>query len=263
MKIVINPRYEYLRPFVCRLADPSFPGHTGTLLHDGRNRVEIAEAEGVKVAVKSYNRMTLFNRVVYGTVRKSKAMRAYIHAQKVRRAGIDTPEEIAVIEIRRHGMMRRCVFVSRYSDYNPLRPVTERLMTDQHAGPVLDALAEFLVKLHDAGISHNDLNIGNILYKEETAPDGRKHYRFQIIDINRMTFRRHLSMYRRIDDMRRLSCPAPAYMYILGRYARTIDIDTEYIQLKGALRRLIFEWRKRTEHKIKAVIRNKRNNALR
>ncbi len=254
MKIVINPRYEHLRPFACRLADPSFPGNESTTLHDSRNRVEVTEAEGVKVAVKSYNRMTYFNRMVYGRLRKSKAMRAYAHAQKVRRAGIDTPEEIAVIEVRRHGVMRRCVFVSRYSDYNPLRPVTERLMTDPQAGPVLDALAEFLVKLHDAGISHNDLNIDNILYKEETATDGLKHYRFQIIDINRMRFRRHLSMYRRIDDMRRLACPAPAYLYILGRYARTIDIDTEYIQLKGAFRRLIFEWRKRIEHKMKAFI---------
>ncbi len=121
----------------------------------------------------------------------------------------------------------------------------------------MDALAKFLVKLHRAGILHNDLNIDNILYKETVAQDGTAGYRFQLIDINRMTFGRQLSVYRRMDNLRRLSCNVPAYLYILGKYAEAMNTDTEYILLKGTLKRFIFEWRKRTEHKIKDIVRVK------
>lgn len=256
MKILLNPEYENLRPFIERLADAS-PAVTGETIYDGRNRIEIFETSGVKVAVKSYNRMTAFNRMIYGTLRKSKAMRAYEHARKLHRAGIDTPEEIAAVEVRRRGMMRRCLFVSRYSDYLPLRPVTERFTNNERDKAVLDALAKFLVKLHMAGILHNDLNIDNIIYKETVAQDGTAGYRFQLIDTNRMTFGRRLSVYRRMDNLRRLSCNVPAYLYILGKYAEAMNTDTEYILLKGTLKRFLFEWRKRTEHKIKSIAKER------
>nr|WP_306449772.1 hypothetical protein [Odoribacter splanchnicus] len=57
----------------------------------------------MRLAVKSYERLTLCNRMLYGSLRKSKAMRAYLYADRLRRLGIDTPEEVAVVEIRRGG----------------------------------------------------------------------------------------------------------------------------------------------------------------
>lgn len=258
MQILLNPKYENLRPFVTALSDVRVRQHGGKVLHDGRNRIELFDVEGMEVVVKSYNRMTMFNRMIYGTLRKSKAMRAYEHARRLHGAGIDTPEEIATVEVRRHGIMRQCIFVSRYSDYLPLRPVTENFTKSERDKAVLDALAKFLVKLHRAGILHNDLNIDNILYKETVAQDGTAGYRFQLIDINRMTFGRQLSVYRRMDNLRRLSCNVPAYLYILGKYAEAMNTDTEYILLKGTLKRFIFEWRKRTEHKIKDIVRVKK-----
>lgn len=61
-------------------------------------------------------------------------------------------------------------------------------------------------------VLHKDLNIGNILYKD----DGRGGYVFQLMDTNRMRFHRVLSMRQRLDNLRRLSCPVPAYLIFLS-----------------------------------------------
>lgn len=203
------------------------------------------------MVVKRYGHLTFFNRVVYGFLRKSKAERAYRHAERLRRLGIDTPEEIAFAEIRWRGLLRESYFVSAYSDYRPLRPVTELYSQTQQAREILDALSEFLSRMHGAGVLHKDLNIGNILYKD----DGWGGYIFQVIDTNRMEFRRTLSVRQRLKNLRRLSCPAPAYLYILDRYAGLIRADTDTLQLKGVVLRLFFEMRQRMKRRVKRMFK--------
>lgn len=258
MKILINPAYERFRPFVEQLSRPLFFARHGKTLHDGRNVVKLFEVDGVRLAVKSYVRLSACNRMLYGTLRKSKAMRAYLHADRLRRLGIDTPEEVAVVEIRRRGMMRQCYFVSLYTDYESIRPATELFMQREEAKRVLDGVAGFLVRLHWAGVEHKDLNVGNILYKKESGSRGGG-YGFQVIDTNRMSFRKRLSMRRRLRNMRRLSCSAPAYLYILHRYAEALRTDADGVQFKGVVCRLTFEWRQRTKGKIKGIFRRSRS----
>lgn len=251
MNIVVNPKYKRLRPFVERLARPAFFADHGETLHDGRNIIKLFEADGVKLVVKSYGRLSLFNRVVYGTLRKSKAMRAYLHADRLRRLGIDTPEEVAVVEIRKNGIMRQCYFVSLYSDYESIISAAEPFMQSIEAKKVLGGVAEFLLRMHGAGVEHKDLNAGNILYKKDR--DGG--YLFQVIDTNRMSFRSHMSMHLRLRNMRRLGCSAPAYLYVLHRYAELSRTNVETTQLKGVVSRLVFEWRQRTKGKFKSIFR--------
>lgn len=250
MKILINPRYEHLRPFVEQLTRPIFFARNGVTLHDSRNIVKLFETDGVRLAVKSYERLTLCNRILYGSFRKSKAMRAYQHADRLRRLGIDTPEEVAVVEIRRHGVMRQCYFVSLYTDYESIRPATELFMQREETKRVLDGVAGFLARMHWAGVEHKDLNVGNILYRKE-----RDRYCFQVIDTNRMSFHEYMSIRRRLRNMRRLSCGAPAHLYILHRYAELLRIDANGVQFKGVVCRLLFEWRQRTKRKIKSIFR--------
>lgn len=253
MKILINPKYEYLRPFVERLTRPIFFTRHGETLHSGRNTVKLFETDGMRLVVKSYERLSPFNRLAYGTLRKSKAMRAYLHADRLRRLGIDTPEEVAVVEMRRGGVMRQCYFVSLYTDYESIRPATEMFMQSEEAKNVLDGVAELLVRMHWAGVEHKDLNIGNILCMKE-----EDRYCFQIIDTNRMTFHRCMSMRQRLRNMRRLSCSATAYLYILHRYAEVLQANADGVQLKGAVCRLIFERRQQTKGKIKSIFHRNR-----
>lgn len=255
MKIRINPRYSALEPFIRRLAEPGFFASKGEPLYEGRNTLRLFETQGHRLVVKRYGHLSLLNRLVYGFLRRSKAERAYRHAARLRRMGIDSPEEVAFIEIRRHGLLAESYFVALRSDCLPLRPVVELDTPMADRRNILDALAAFLMQLHEAGVLHRDLNIDNILYRRKD--DGQ--YAFQLIDTNRMSFSRRLSTRRRLDNLRRLSCPAPVYLYLLDRYARLIHSDSDSVQLKGIIMRLGFEMRQRTKRRLKQRIRQHRS----
>lgn len=248
IRIRIAPSWQSRSWFVRALVRPGYFERHGETLHDGRNRVKRFEVDGCLLAVKSYVRLSIINRFFYGFIRRSKAERAYRHAIRLRSAGIDTPEGVAFVEIRRGWLLRASYFVSVCSSYRPVRPVTERFSPGAASCVVLDALAAFLFRMHEAGVLHKDLNIGNLLYEE----DGRGGYRFQVIDTNRMKFQRRLSVRRRLDNLRRLSCPVPAYLYILDRYAGYIRSNASTLQLRGTLRRLLFEWRQRMKRRMKS-----------
>lgn len=251
MRLKINPKYEALRPFVEQLRDPKFFASHGEMLHNGRNILKKMDFNGYSVVVKSYNKLSIINRMIYGILRKSKATRAFLYTDRMRKLGIDAPEEVAAVEVRSRGLMRQCYYVSLYSDYQSCRAVTDNFLLHKETQYILDDLVLFLCKMHDGGVLHNDLNIDNILYKIDAS--GRCH--FQIIDFNRTSFRRKLSLQQRLDNLRRLSCSAPAYLYILQRYAELQHTDTEILTLNGAVRRLIFEGRQRMKRTTKAFFR--------
>lgn len=101
MKFEITPCYKSLESFVRVLAVPLFFARNGEVLHEGRNMLKLFEVDGQRVVVKRYGRLSFFNRLVYGVLRKSKAERAYRHAMRLHKLGIDTPEELGFVEIRR------------------------------------------------------------------------------------------------------------------------------------------------------------------
>ena len=250
MKIVVNLKYAGLEPWLRQLADPGWFERNGTTLHKGRNTIKCFETEGVRLVVKRYGRPSPVNRLIYGTLRRSKAMRAYLHAGRLLKLGIETPEMVAAIDIRRRGFLSDSYFVSEWSCGKPMRPVTERYAETPGDARILDAFAEFLFRVHNAGIFHEDLNIGNILYRP--ADQG---YRFELLDTNRMSFHRRLSKRRRLDNLRRLSCPAPAYLRILDRYAELVHSDPATLQFWGVLKRLLFEFRQRCKRNLRKKIR--------
>lgn len=117
--------------------------------------------------------------------------------------------------------------------------------------PVLEAFARFTVRLHEQGICHEDFNQTNILWEYDGTAG---NYRFQLIDINRMHFDdRPLSSRACMINLRRLSCPAVAFLYILDRYAETRGWDVDDTLLRGTFFRLAFgrrkQLRKRFRHR--------------
>ncbi len=114
----------------------------------------------------------------------------------------------------------------------------------------LRQLLRLAVQLHEKGIEHRDFNHGNILWNR--TPAGA--YRFQLIDINRMHFDdRPLSSRACMINLRRLSCPAVAFLYILDRYAETRGWNVDDTLLRGTFFRLAFgrrkQLRKRFRHR--------------
>lgn len=133
-----------------------FPTSTGgKTLYEGRNIVKLYTQNGQRITVKSYGHLTLFNRLIYGSLRKSKAERAFRHAIRLQCLGIDTPEAIASLEIRHFGMLRDSYFVSAYTDYLPVSDITASFPQNPDSQNMLDQLAGFLVELHRTGVYHS------------------------------------------------------------------------------------------------------------
>lgn len=237
MRIHVNPASEHLRNFAERL--PELFDQGGEVLHAGRNTIKAFEVGGERLAVKRFRRPSLIRAVIYTFFRRSKARRSYEHAVRLRALGIDSPEPIAWSEYRRRGLLSDSYYISRRSEFAPLSQTTERFPA---AGtlPVLDAFARFAVRLHEKGVEHEDFNHGNILFK---LGDGG--YEFQLIDINRMRFDdRSLASRTCMVNLRRLSCPAAAFLYILDRYAEARGWNVDDTLLRGTFFRLAFGRRK-------------------
>lgn len=238
MKLRLHPAYQSLRPFVESLPDAFDAG--GETLHEGRNTIRAFTVGGERLVVKRFKRPGPVRSVIYGFLRKSKARRAYEHAERLLTLGIDTPTPVAWSEYRRHGRLTACYFVSLRSGFTPLAAATAAFPAPGTM-PVLDAFARYAVSLHDAGVEHEDFNHGNILYRY-AAPEG---YRFQLIDINRMRFhRRPLPLRRCMVNLRRLACPAVAFLYVLDRYAEIRGWNVDDTLLRGTFFRLVLGRRK-------------------
>ena len=251
IRIVLNPKYEHLRDAITQLVHPFRFARSGETLHDGRNTIKHFDCDGLSLAVKRYGHISPLNKVVYGTLRRSKAERAYLHAARLRDLGVDTPEEVAFVEERHYGILRASYFISLYSDYRPVMEVIEETAPDADVQMCLfDQLANFIYHIHWAGILHRDLNIGNILCAESLP--GK--FSFQLIDTNRMEFRQHLSMQMRMHNLRRLSCPLTIYLAVLESYALIIRAERDSLQLKGVWYRLLFENRKRFKSRVRRLL---------
>lgn len=106
IKILINPNYKFISSSLHPIIDPEYFKQQGELLFTSRNIIKRFCLGGIDIVVKRYGHITAFNRLMYSTFRKSKAMRAYQHASQLREFGISTPEEIAMIETYKTGFYR-------------------------------------------------------------------------------------------------------------------------------------------------------------
>jgi len=126
---------------------------------------------------------------------------------------------------------------------------------------VLEAFARFAAELHAKGIEHEDFNHGNILWQRDPATD---RFQFQLIDINRMRFSaRALRPRRCMINLRRLACPAAAFLFILDRYAEARGWNGDDTLLRGTFFRLVFGRRRALRKRFRQRISARRNGKTR
>lgn len=236
MRLHLDPSHKGLHEFVKKLPT-LFERGEGTVLHAGRNTIRLLAQEGELLAAKRFRQPGALQGILYAHIRRSKARRSFEHAVRLISLGIGTPQPVAWSEYRRKGRLTDSFYVSRYSDLKPLSEFAARF-PDTASRPVLDAFARFVAELHEKGIDHRDFNQGNILcgYSPEKG-----QWRFELIDINRMRFLdRPLTPRQCMINLRRLSCPAPAFLYILDRYAEVRGWNIDDTLLRGIFFRLAF-----------------------
>lgn len=243
MKILLNTDYRWLYDFVHTLPSAFNTLPNATVLHKGRNVIKLVTVGDYKMVVKSYCSISLINRMIYGRLRQSKSVRAYTNAMHLLSLGIATPKPIAAIDNYSKGVLCESMFIAELSEFHP---IDFEAVEGRERDSLLDALAQFIARIHKLGVQHNDLNPANLRYRK-----GENGYEFELIDNNRMTFRyRALTERERLKDLRHFSCDTLPYVYVLDRYARLTGINSDLFATRGLLSRVFYNLRNRIKHSI-------------
>lgn len=243
-KYIINPKYEALKATIQEL--PQQFEKEGIIIYDSRNTVGVFKVGDERMVVKRFRRSRLHQRFDYTFIRPSKAKRAYTYALKLQELNISTPEPIACIEEYHWGLFYRGYLVSAFCG----DPDT-RLLRDEweEHDDLINALAHFLVEMHEKGFMHGDTNLSNFLYKEDkNSPTG---YRITTIDINRSKFVENPSKENCIKNLMRLTHVRPALTKIIGRYAEIRGWDVEWATSFAIQKLEAFEKRNELKHKVR------------
>lgn len=179
--IKINPKFESFLPYFKQL-DEVFE-QSGTTIYKDRNEVKVMEWNGCLINVKKYTIPNVINRVVYTTLRKPKAVRAYHYANILKENGISTPEPIGY-RFEKEGI------ILGYSYLVTIHLPSQKMLYEFGEGGVegrediVRGVGAFAGKLHEAGILHLDFSPGNVLYDRVDSGE----IKFNLVDINRLSF---------------------------------------------------------------------------
>ncbi|MDH6312573.1 serine/threonine protein kinase [Parabacteroides sp. PFB2-10] len=211
-EIVINPKYQYLSPFVHSVRERF--EKEGETIYKARNEIKVFEVDGELINVKRFQVPHLINRIAYTFIRPSKAKRSYQYGFILHEKGVYTPEPIATITIYRRGVLYYSYFISKQLDtYQAMYDILQRPAVEIQ--PFIKDLAQFAVYLHESGIFHKDFSPGNVLYEKQD--DG---YRFCLVDINRMEFGSPVSVQKGCSNFARLWGKEDVFVLLAKEYAK-------------------------------------------
>lgn len=214
----INSAYGSLKDYINNI--PAVFEKEGETLYRGRNEIKCFTApDGTELVVKRFGHLPTFRRVIYSTIAKSKARRAYEYGNRFLALGFDTPTPVAYIEIKDRGILSDAYFISLRSDYEPLfGPLVEAERFDSE---LADDVAIIMAEMHASGALHGDPNLNNILYKR--GEDGK--VAITLIDTNRSHFGRCLPMRCCLKNLMRVTHRRDLMRQIAGRYATLRGLD--------------------------------------
>jgi len=183
---------------------------TGEPIYTGRNTIWALDWHGKSLAVKAFGIPWGIRQWIYGGFRASKAKRSFENASALIALGLHTPRPLGYLEYGSRARLQKSFYVSEYlpssSGVFPLRDVLLDANRLDREG-VLTAFGRYTCQLHDLGVLHRDYSPGNILVtppgsQERTARDNESlslpvlemrsstspAYRFELVDLNRMSF---------------------------------------------------------------------------
>ena len=181
MNIVISSEHEYLRSWLSDIENIMDIANEN-ILHNGRNKiVSCYSPKGEKLVIKKYKKHDIIKQLTYTFFKPNKAKRSFNNARELRERGFKTPQEVAYIEKRIHGLITQVYYICTYTDKKAIRGP---LIDSEHFDKELAVrYAEYVATLHKKGVLHRDLNPTNVLF----CKNG-EDYQFELIDINRMHF---------------------------------------------------------------------------
>lgn len=243
----INPQYNHLQSYLSEM--PATFADSGETIFRGRNEIKrMLAPDGTELVVKHFARLPLFRRLIYSTVSRSKARRAFDFGNRFISLGFNTPTPVACVEISSKGILTDAYFVCLHSDFTPLfEPLVN---ADRFDTALADNVAALMNNLHRSGAIHGDPNLNNILYK--VSDDGS--VAMTLIDTNRSHFGRKLSTRRRLKNLMRVSHRRDLMQRIVGRYAELSGLDPAKTIDKVFKMLEHFERNRRIRHRLKSVL---------
>ena len=181
--ITVRAEFSGLKEFTKSL--PQTFDSLGLVIHNSRNVIKKINTREGTFVVKNFKGMYFFNRLAYSLFRKSKAARSYMYSQILNEKGIITPPHVAWIDCYELGLLTSSYFVSVYYPYKTLNEIIQyySIYDSSYKASLFHSLAAFVHKLHDLGIYHEDLSLGNILVIRAL-----NEYQFALVDLNRIKF---------------------------------------------------------------------------
>ena len=150
----------------------------GETIFKARNQIKVIDLNGHKINVKKYCIPPIINRILYSIgLRTPKCVNAFINAQKILKAGFETPKPFAYIIERRNELIRHSYLISEQIE-------NARIVRQCWGNDFMRAFAVYTAKTHEKGLFSRDYTPGNILCRKENGK-----YRFFLIDVNRFQFK--------------------------------------------------------------------------
>lgn len=203
IKASLNPKWtdSFLSNY-CAEADDEIK--SGDTIYNIRNQLvkvsdPILEKE---IVIKNFKLERTYDQLRFRLL-PSKAERSLKIARALKKAGLKTPEPLAVIEKR--GKTNELLFsyyITEYIDYdfNMLDIAKDFEHPERYKiKELMPLLGKEVKRMHKANIVHNDLHAGNILVK-----DFETNAKLYYIDLNRGRIKEKLSEKDKINDLKRL-----------------------------------------------------------
>lgn len=220
MKIHIHPDYQ---PYAAHIRAVAKGNYRSVQTYcNRRNTVVQVVWEGKPFVVKRFKRPTLANCVIYTWLRKTKAQRAYEYAEELLARGIETARPVAYIECRKHGFFHTGYFISEYLPYPLMENLQKSALSMEEKEQIGREFIAFTADLHAKGIMPKDFNPGNIFFHREGD-----HYRFALIDINRLRIGKIPNERESIRFFNQLGMNVSKAISAIDQYASLRGFDTD------------------------------------
>ena len=219
--IQVNPKYEDISSFVYALSEQY--DKDGEVIYNGRNQVKrFFLNEDQPVIVKRYKKPNFIQRVAYSFFKPNKAERAFEYAIRLKSLGIDTPLPLACITTWHGALVYQYYFISSEDNRPSCLDLMDKNLSYREG--LVEALANFFVKMHQAGFLHGDTNLTNFLYSY--SPQNNL-FSLATIDLNRSTFVANPSKKECLLNFVRLSHNREILQLVVGAYARLRGWDVK------------------------------------
>lgn len=223
MKKVFRPNFNHLENQFDSILN-KFKREGELIGSEKRNVIKFFDLEdGTKVNVKSFKKPNTLNAIIYGYIRKSKAQRSFEYASLLLEKGIGTPQPYAYYENKSFLGLEQSYY---FSNQQEIDLMFRNLVFDSNypnRTEIIKQTAHFFYKIHNLGIEFIDNTAGNTLIKKISD----NQYEFYLVDLNRMSFHKSLTMQQRAKNLAKLTTEEDINEILAFEYAKLYNVDSE------------------------------------